>query len=84
MSKPKVMMQLIALVSMKTLLLHGAKTKEAIYPRRETPSAFVHPVVGEGLSTLTDFVQKSCRDLGLWGSRQVNSSCISYVSPTAP
>jgi hypothetical protein len=41
-------------------------TKEALYPRKELcilerrpPSAFVYPVVLEGLSTFTDVVQNS-------------------------
>ncbi len=45
------------------------------------PSAFVCPVVGEGLSTLTDFVQKSSENRGFETSGEIAHIFFSPESP---
>ncbi len=47
-------------------------------------AAFVHLVVGEGLSTLTDFVQNSQRESGLSGNSSKDPAQIILIFPKEP
>ncbi len=48
------------------------------------PSAFVRLVLGEGLSTLADFVQNSRREQGLWGRSSKEPAHNILIFPQEP